>query len=123
MSQAPFKDNLTIYQGASFDVLRTWKPGTPAVPADLTGCTARMHIRTELDATTPLVTLTTENGGIELGGVAGTIRRLMTAAATAALDPSDFGPAVYDLEIIFADGTVRRLLSGTVNLSPEITRG
>lgn len=122
MSQAPFKDNLTIYQGASFDVVRTWKAGTPAVAVDLTGCTARMHIREELGSTTPLVTLTTENGGIELGGTAGTVRRIMTAAATAVLAPEDFGPAVYDLEIIFADGTVRRLLAGTATLSPEITR-
>lgn len=122
MSQAPFKDNLTIYQGASFDVLRTWKTGTPAVAIDLTGCTARMHIRAERDAAVPLVSLTTENGGIVLGGVAGTVRRVISATATAALLLKDFAPAEYDLEIVFADGTVRRLLAGTVTLSPEITR-
>lgn len=122
MAQKPFKDSITIYQGATFDVLRTWKTGTPAVPVDLTGCTARMHVRAKQDAPTALITLTTENGGIVLGGALGTVRRLLTPEATAALNPADFRTAVYDLEVVFPGGQVRRLLAGGVTVSPEVTR-
>lgn len=88
-------------------------------PVNLTGFTARMQIRSTLEDTTVLVSLTTENGGIILGGVAGTIALLLTAAATAAFT---FSNAVYDLEIIDAGGIVTRLLSGNVILSKEVTR-
>lgn len=88
-------------------------------PVDLTGYTARMQIRETLDATIILATLTTENGGITLGGAAGTIDLLLDAAATALLD---FTNAVYDLELVDTAGVVTRLLSGAVTLSKEVTR-
>lgn len=88
-------------------------------PVNLTSFTARMQIRPTLEDTTVLVSLTTENGGITLGGVTGTIALLLTAAATAVLN---FSNAVYDLEIIDATGVVTRLLSGNVILSKEVTR-
>lgn len=88
-------------------------------PVDLTTYTARMQIRDTVDSITTLVSLTTENGGITLGGVAGTISLLITAAATAALT---FGTAVYDLEVVTAGGIVTRLFSGAVALSKEVTR-
>jgi hypothetical protein len=88
-------------------------------PVNLTGYTARMQIRATLDATVVIVSLTTENGGITLGGTAGTLALLLTAVATAAFT---FSTAVYDLEIISAGGVVTRLLSGNVVLSKEVTR-
>lgn len=116
---AAAKLKLTIEQGATFRKTLTWKTGTPAVAVDLTGCTARMHIRTEIASPTPLVSLTTENGGIILGGAAGTIVLLITATATAAIA---WEAGVYDLEIILANGDVRRLLYGPVAVSLEVTR-
>jgi hypothetical protein len=87
-------------------------------PVNLTGYTARMNIRSTVDATTILQSLTTENGGIVLGGVAGTVDLLITATETALFT---FRNAVYDLELI--SGTVvTRLLSGNVTLSKEVTR-
>lgn len=117
---AAAKLKLAIEQGATFRKVLTWKAGTPAVPVDLTGCTARMQIRAEITAATPYVTLTTENGGIALGGVAGTIDILITAVATAAFA---WTSGVYDLEIIMSDGiTVHRLAGGAITVSPEVTR-
>lgn len=116
----PFKHNIKIIQGATLSDVTTWKAGTPAVAVDLTGCTARMQARAKItDTTTPLLSLTTENGGIALGGAAGTVTINMTATATAALT---WKSAVYDLEIVFADTTVRRLLAGSISVSPEVTR-
>ena len=114
----PAKLKLTIYQGATFRKRLTWRAPSKA-PIDLTGCTARMQIRAKIEATTPLLTLTTENGGISLGGTAGTIELLIDADDTAALT---WTSGVYDLEIVFPGGQVTRLTYGSVTVSPEVTR-
>ena len=116
---AAAKLKLTIEQGATFRKTLTWKTGTPALPVDLTGCTARMQIRSEISATETLVSLTSEAGNIVLGGVLGTIEIIMTATATAAFTWTE---AVYDLEIVFLSGDVTRLVYGAVTVSPEVTR-
>lgn len=115
----PFKHNITIIQGATLRDVTTWKSGTPAVPVDLTGCTARMQVRTRIDDTNVLLNLTTENGGISLGGTAGTVTIYLSATATAALT---WKSGIYDLEIQFGNGDVRRLMAGSVSVSPEVTR-
>lgn len=116
---APLKLSLTVYQGATFRRVITWSAGTPAVPVSLVGCTARMQVREKLDAPAVLLELTTENGRIVLGGLAGTVTLVLTAAETEALT---WRSGVYDLEIEFPSGDVRRLLAGTVRVVPEVTR-
>ncbi len=109
---------VTIEQGASFSLPLTWKdPLGTAI--DLTGYTARMHVREDVESSTAFITLTTENGGIALGGTAGTITLSMTAAATAALTQSK---GVYDLELVSGGGSVTRLLEGIVHIRREVTR-
>lgn len=116
-----FKVNLSIEQGATFRKRVTWKAGAaPGVPVDLAGCTARAHIRTEIEAAAVLVTLTTANGGIVLGGATGTVDLYISDDDTAALT---WTSGVYDLEIEFPGGDVRRLMYGSVSVSPEVTRG
>lgn len=115
------KVKLEIDQGATFDKTFTWKTGTRdnATPVDLTGCKARAQFREEVESTAVLLDLTTDNNRIQLGGAAGTIRLLISAADTAAIAwPS----AVYDLEVEFPDGTVVRRMAGSVVVSPEVTR-
>jgi len=117
---AAFKLKLQIDQGATFRKDVVWETGTPPAPVDLTGCTARMQARDSVESTVVLLDLTTENGGIELGTDDGKVSILIDAEATADIVWSS---AVYDLEIVFADGvTVRRLLSGLIVVSPEVTR-
>lgn len=88
-------------------------------PVNLTGFTARMQIRETVESTTVLHSLTTENGGITLGGAAGTIALTISATDTAAFT---FDTAVYDLEIISGSGVVTEVMSGTVTLGDEVTR-
>lgn len=117
---AAFKVKIQIVQGETFDKTYSWKAGKPvALPVDITGCTARMHIRSAVGASNPLLILTTENGRIQLGGTAGTVRLMLTAEETSAYTAAS---AVYDLEIVYPDGRVRRLMSGSVTLSPGVTR-
>lgn len=118
---APGKINLTIYQGATFRNLSTWKAGDPTpTPVDLTGCTARMQIRQTVAASTAYATLTTENGGIILGDDAGTVEIYISDEDTAAYS---WTTGFYDLEIEFPSGEVRRLIEGKVTVKPEVTRG
>ena len=116
---AAAKYDFDIEQGSTFNPVLYWKTGKPATPIDLTGCKARMQIRKAFNSVDPIIDLTTENGGIVLGGVAGTIQIIIAASVTATYL---WNIAVYDLEIVFADLSVRRLLSGNVLNTPEVTR-
>lgn len=116
----PATIDLTIYQGSTFSQAFQWKTGNPPTPVNLTGYTARMQIREKLTSPTPIITLTTENGGIVITDAEnGSFSLEISATDTAALS---FKSAVYDLEFISPSGFVRRLFEGGVTLSPEVTR-
>ncbi|MDX2074739.1 MAG: hypothetical protein SFX19_10335 [Alphaproteobacteria bacterium] len=118
MTNTPGTYDFTIYQGATFNRVLTWKDeNNDAV--DLTGSTARMQLRESVDDADPFLSLTTENGGIALGGAAGTITLAISAADTAVITKTS---GVYDLELVSAGGIVTRLLAGKILVSKEITR-
>ena len=119
---SPAKLKFTIYQGATFRKRLRWSDKATGTPIDLTGCTARMQVRAETSAPAVLLDLTTENGGITLGGAAGTIDLYVGATATAAIN---WEGGVFDLEIIHPGALpddVTRIVQGTVSVSPEVTR-
>ena len=115
----PAKLKFTIYQGATFRKRLTWTAPS-GTPVDLTGCTARMQVRPEVESPTVLLELTTANGGITLGGVAGTIELFVSDDASTLFT---WTAGVWDLEIEFPGGDVRRLAQGSISVSPEVTRG
>ncbi|MDA0630796.1 MAG: hypothetical protein O2981_05395 [Proteobacteria bacterium] len=108
--------NFTIDQGATFSRTITVKNYDESL-YNLTGHTARMQIRRQIEDTTVMLELTTENGRITLGGAAGTIELLITAADTSTLTTS----GVYDLELV-EGAVVKRLIRGNINLNLEVTR-
>lgn len=114
---AAFKQNLVIEQGATFDKSYLWKVGKPLAPVDMTGYSARMQIRPTPGDVSVILSLTTEAGSLILGSN-GIVRILIDAATTAGLS---FVTASYDLEIVYGS-LVRRLMQGTVKLSPNVTR-
>lgn len=115
----PLKFNLVIDQGATFERTLMWKAGTPAGPVIFTGCTARAQLRENIEDTTTLLELTTENGRLSLGSTDGKLTITIAAVDTAKL-PENGG--VYDLELVYPDGRVRRLMQGLVVVRPEVTR-
>ena len=121
MAAATFKANLKINQGATYKDEWTWSTGEePDIePVDLTGCTARAQFRPSADSTTELLDMTTENGRIILGGALGTVQILIDSDTTTSFTWTE---GVYDLEIVHPSGTVRRLMQGSVTISPEVTR-
>ena len=118
--------NMLCQQGASFArVIALEQPRTPTEqnPAEyeiypLANHTARMQVRRTVESTTPMISLTTENGRIAINSAAGLITLSISAADTAALTSS----GVYDLEIISSSGLVSRVIQGTFTLSLEVTR-
>jgi hypothetical protein len=108
--------NFTIEQGATFNLLMTWRIDNVAV--NLTGYTARLQARIDVDETDTILSLTT-GAGITLGGAAGTISLDQTATQTAVLPKGEY---VYDLELQSSGGIVTRLLQGELNISAEVTR-
>lgn len=110
--------DIYMEQGATYNQPLVWKDSS-GTAVNVTGYTARMQIRRTLDATTVILTLTTENGRITVGGSNGLITLLVSAADTAALTTFC---GVYDLEVISPAGVVTRLLEGQVEISKEVTR-
>ena len=108
--------NFTIEQGATFNLLMTWRIDNVAV--NLTGYIARLQARIDVDETDTILSLTT-GAGITLGGAAGTISLDQTATQTAVLPKGEY---VYDLELQSSGGVVTRLLQGELNISAEVTR-
>lgn len=110
--------SFTIEQGATFSRTITWRDNASAL-IDLTGYTARMKVKDSAGAT--ILELTTENSRITLGGAAGTIALLLTAAVTGALVATEADALTYDLELVSAGGTVTRLLQGRTSVSAQVS--
>lgn len=87
-------------------------------PHSLAGYTARMTIRTSVGGT-ELLSLTTENGGIDIDDTAKTIVLTISATDTAAI--TDWTRGVYDLELVSSGGVVTGLAAGSVRVIKEVT--
>jgi hypothetical protein len=88
---------------------------------DLTGFTASLKVKRKLPSgeleTTSIIELTTENGGIVLGGVNGTIDLFISATTTATLPSTN---AFYDLKLING-AIIETALSGTATIKETVT--
>ena len=106
-------------QGATFRKTFTWLDENEQ-PINLTGCSARMQVRSAYKSTSTWLSLTSgSGGGLTLEALTGTITMVITATTSAAL-PINKG--VYDLEVVQTNGEVTRLLQGSFIVSPEVTR-
>lgn len=112
--------NIIADQGATFSYTVTWKDAK-RTPINVTGYTARMHVRTSETATSVVLALTTENGRIAITSAQGGEFTLTISATDMALIAED--KYVYDLEIVApVTGVVTRLLYGNFVVRAEITR-
>jgi hypothetical protein len=111
--------NMVCDQGSTFSLNFTIK--TDGTPWSLVGnYTAKMQVRSFLNADTVLVELTTSNGRITFGA-GGTVNLSLTAATTTDLIA---GRHTYDLELTqTSTGVVTRVLEGKFVVRAEVTRG
>lgn len=94
-------------------------------PINLTGYTAVMHVRESYQAPAAALTLDTTNGGITLGGAAGTIALVMTATQTAALkalDAAGTRDSLYELDLIAPSGDRVPLMTGRLPVMRRLVR-
>lgn len=128
--------NLTIVAGETLnaDVLYFVYKDAAGNPINLTGYTARAKIRTALVSGAEVLSMTTENFKIILGGALGTVALALSASDTAALWADSLPRAgtwkgrdayalgFWDLELIAPGGAVMRFLQGSASIVPEATR-
>lgn len=118
MSSLAGTHSITLDQGASFSLLMVWRNRRTKDPIDLSGYTARMKIKGKTTGYPLLKSLTTENGGITLGGAEGSITLTMTDDETSQLKPGNHS---YDLELEDSSGYVTKLLRGSFVVRREVT--
>jgi hypothetical protein len=122
------KYSFTIEQGATTNFEIQYKD-SGSTPINLAGYSAKMQLRTAVDNTTALLTLSSslqpDGTGLNLSGsngnttlLSGSIGVIISAITSSVLD---FDTAVYDLELM-SGSVVTRLLEGTVRLSKNVTR-
>ena len=124
---APAIIDLIIYQGATYWKEWAWLDGS-GNPIDLTNYTARMQIRNKLADTTYLLEILSTGpvsqklyigGKVEGDPTNGKYGIWLAASVTEAIT---WTSGVYDLELEASDGYVRRIQSGKVKVSKEVTR-
>lgn len=92
--------------------------GLATSPANLTGYTAALQLRSLPTDPTAVLSLTS-GSGITITALAGKVSIHATAAQTANIDE---GVYFYDCEITSNSGIKTRLVQGQVVVSPEVTR-
>jgi hypothetical protein len=111
--------NTVIDQGADWFINFTYKQPNGS-PVNITGYTAALQIRTSPLARTAVLTLESPSSGITITGASGLLECHATAAQTATIVN---GKYAYDIEITAPiTGVVTRLVQGTVEVSPQVTR-
>lgn len=127
--------DLKIEQGEDWTpqwILR-WPSGNPR---DITGWGARLQVRSVYYATAIMVELTIENGGITLGGTAGTIQFNMTSTQTMSFfsgpSPNPVWQKIngrpytkvgqYDLRLYDTNAKNICVVGGNVLVSPCVSR-
>lgn len=117
------KLDLYVEAGSTFKRTLTFKDAQ-GVATDLTGQTFKGEIRNLVSDAAALASFTFEPGAL------GEMTMILGAADSAGLPIAKQKDAVrinrffaYDVERTFADGTTERVLTGTIEVSPEVTRG
>lgn len=110
--------DLEFVEGTTFGFEAAWTDAQGA-PIDVTGCGARFVI-CPADSTHPLVECTTEDGGIVLGGQAGTVVISLLPERTRGRHSRQWVGARYELRIEYPSGDVYSLLRGTIKLLPGL---
>lgn len=88
-------------------------------PLDLTGFQARMQLRQTYYDAEAIDTLTTDNGRIAIEAGEG---RVSCSFPNSVTERYPAQKLLYDLELVEPSGTVRRIVHGTVSVTPEVTK-
>ncbi len=107
-----------IKKGATYRH-KVWWQNADKTPKDLTGCTAKMQVRDDVDSPDVRLELSTENGGITLD-LATAEFLFYVSDENSALLVGEGG--VYDLYVYHPNGETTAFLTGTVPFQDSATR-
>lgn len=110
--------DFTIEQGATHRMIFRWEDSN-GVPINLSGYTAHMQARKGYNSSDVLLDASTANGMITMTPATGEVLIVLPESVTSTFKWSQ---ALYDIELTSSDGTVTRLLQGSINISREVTR-
>lgn len=112
--------NTVIDQGADWFFTVTYE-NPDGTPINLTGSTAACQLRSLPNSPSAVLTLTTENGGITITPLTGTVALHATANQTMAIDEGNY---FYDVELYSGNipSVTTRLVQGQIVVSAEVTR-
>lgn len=112
--------DINCEQGATLRRQIIWRDAD-GEPVDLTGYSARMHVRETVESSAIVLECTTENGRITLGGETGVILLEVEAMTMEEINaPFTYR---YDLELVVGPAPdVVRLIEGRFKVAAEVTR-
>jgi len=108
----------SIEKGATYRHTLFWKDSANTA-INLTGCTAKMQVRDNVEASIIRIELSTTNNRLTITPLLGKIELYISDEDSTAL--VGLG-GVYDLEVYFANGDTTRLVEGKITFKPEVTR-
>lgn len=110
----PAQYNVKIWRNDTWS--QTFAILADTTPVDLTGCTILIQVRPTPASTSVLLTLSTANSSISIGGVSRnqiTLNKIVDVAA---------GSYVYDMNVTFPSGEVKTYLWGNFIVSEDISK-
>ncbi len=112
--------NIVADQGSTLSRIVYYKDPAKK-PILFNGYTARMQVRPSVDSDTVILSLTTENGRIELGDTDGSIALYIDDVTMMSIPE---GIYVYDLELVAPSSNlfVYKILQGNFAVRSEVTR-
>lgn len=116
--QTDKKYNIVADQASTYQLTLTWLDPDNQ-PVDLTGYSAKMQVRLGYQEPSAIITVSSDDGEIILGGSAGTIAITISAEKMTATTARVY---VYDLRMTVGD-TVTRLIEGNFTVQASVTRG
>lgn len=110
-------ENLTLTRGDTWKHVFDYLEPDEVTPVDLTGVSARLQLRPDINAGF-VELLTTVSGEIIITPLIGRIALRLPAARSGLLS----GVLLYDLELTYSNGDVETIVAGTLTIVGDVTR-
>ena len=108
------------FAGISFELNTQASPSDPLVPISLVGATVKMQVRIEPDSATNLIEWISSNAAqITITGIDNNKINILAKRIPANAPAKK---CVYDVQITFADGTIKTYIGGIFEILKDVTR-
>lgn len=113
------KQNLRVYQGSDFRRVMEFKTEDDNL-IDLTGFSFKGQVKASYSDSTPVMSFTFEIRNQETDK--GMVDMRLLASDSALINIPKMTKYLYDIEMTDQNGVIRRVVEGTLELMPEVTK-